>query len=188
MVIAVLALAAMAATAALVLGGRSEGDAVNRSRPASGGPAGTRSGASAGTFFRARALAVEGIRPRSWRLTSGRRVVRLTSPGRAGIVAISTVPSSVSASGLMTSTLATARRSYRKARLSRRRSAPLGGYTGVAVSGSATNSRGVRLDLLISVAKGRRFTYLLQVFVARTPAGLRLGQAQALVNSLEFSG
>ncbi len=179
-VIAALVLAAMAGTAVLVLGGRSEKDRAGRSSPAAGAPA--------GTFFRARGLAVEGIRPPGWRLASSRRAVRLTSPGRAGIVAVSAAPRSVSASALMTSTLAALGRSYRKERLSKRRGAKLGGRAGIAVSGSATNSRGVRLDLLVSTAKGRRRTYLLQVFVARAPAGLRLRQAQALVNSLELSG
>jgi hypothetical protein len=92
----------------------------------------------------------------------------------------------VGVSTLMSSTLAAVGRSYRDQRLSRRRRAELGGYAGIAVSGSATNSRGVRLDLLISTAKGRRRTYLLQAFVART-ARLRLVEAQGLVESLEFS-
>lgn len=180
MVIAVLVLAAMAGTAVLVLGGRSEKGETQTTPPAPG--------AAAGTFFRARALAVEGIRPPGWRLARSRRAVRLTSPERAGIVAVSAAPRSVGARALMTSTLAALERSYRKVRLSRRRRAQLGGRAGIAVSGSATNSRGVRLDLLVSTAKGRRRTYLLQVFVARAAAGLRLRQAQALVNSLELSG
>lgn len=114
--------------------------------------------------------------------------MRLTSPGRSGLVAVSAAPRSVSAGALMTSTLSALRRSYRKASLTKRRRARLGARAGIAVSGSATNSRGVRLDLLVSTAKGGRRTYLLQVFVARSAAGLRLRQAQALVNSLELSG
>lgn len=185
--IAVLVLVAMGVTAALVAGGRSEDQQARRSAPAD---APTRKGLRApeGTFFRAKALEVEGIRPPGWRLVSTRRTVRLTSPGRSGLVAVSAAPRSVTAGALMTSTLAALRRSYRKVRLTKRRPAQLGGRPGIAVSGSATNSRGVRLDLLVSTAKSRRRTYLLQVFVARSAAGLRLAQAQALVNSLELSG
>lgn len=184
-VIAALVLGAMAGTAVLVVGGRSEEGGAQSSPPAAG-PAAARE--RTGTSFRARALRVEGIRPPGWRLVSSRRAVRLISPGRAAIAAVSAAPPSVSASGLMTSTLTALGRSYRRARLSRRRSARLGGRAGIAVSGSATNSRGVRLDLLVATAKGRRRTYLLQVFVARTAGGLRLRQAQVLVDSLELSG
>ena len=173
-----LVLAAMGGTA-LVLGGRSEDGRSEKSPEAAPSPA--------GTFFRARAVGVAGIRPPRWRLKRSPRAVRLTSPDRAGLVAISTAPPSVSARALMTSTLAAVGRSYRKAKLSRRRRADLGGRAGSAVSGSATNSRGVRLDLLVSTAKGLRRTYLLQVFVARV-AGVRLREAQALVDSLEISG
>ncbi len=176
-VIAALVLAAMAGTAVLLLGGRAEDGRAPTTRPP-----------PAGTFFRARALGVAGIRPPGWQLDGGRRAVRLRSPDRTGIVAVSAIPSSVSARALMTSTLAALGRSYHRARLSGRRRANLGGQAGIAVSGSATNSRGVRLDLLVSTAKGRRRTYLLQVFVSRSAAGLRLGQAQALVDSLELSG
>lgn len=183
-VIAVLVLAAMAGTAALVLGGRSDDD---MPRPDSGqSPPALQT--PPGAFFRERALGVAGIRPAEWRLRSSRRAVRFTSPDRAGVVAISAAPSSVGPRALMTSTLAALRRSYRKTRLTRRRSADLGGRRGIAVSGSATNSGGVRLDLLVSTAKGRKRTYLLQVFVSRSAAGRRLGQAQALVNSLELTG
>lgn len=177
-VIAALVLAAMAGTAVLLLGRRSDDEQTER-RPAAVQPT--------GTVFRSRALGVAGIRPPGWRLRSSRRALRLTSPERAAIVAISAVPPSVSASALMSSTVAAVGRSYRNRRLSRRRRAELGGYAGFAVSGSATNSRGVRLDLLISTANGRRRTYLLQVFVART-ARLRLVEAQGLVESLELSG
>ena len=178
-VIALLVLAAMGGTALVLLGGRSD-DGRSETRPEA-------APSPAGTFFRARALGVAGIRPPKWRLKRSPRAVRLTSIDRAGLVAISTVPPSVSARALMTSTLAAVGRSYRKATLSRRRRADLGGRPGRAVSGSATNSRGVRLDLLVSTAKGLRRTYLLQVFVARA-AGLRLREAQALVDSLEISG
>ena len=178
-VIAVLVLAAMGGTALVLLGGRSEDGRSEAGPEAPPSPA--------GTFFRARALGVAGIRPPRWRLKRSRRAVRLTSLDRAGLVAISTAPRSVGARALMTSTLAAVERSYRKTTLSRRRRADLGGRPGSAVSGSATNSRGVRLDLLVSTAKGLRRTYLLQVFVART-AGLRLREAQALVDSVEISG
>ena len=180
LVIAALVLAAMAGTAVLVLGEGSEDGGARTSPSVSPSPT--------GTFFRAGALGVAGIRPRGWRLSSSRRAVRLRSLDRAGIVAISAAPASVGTRALMTSTLAAVSRSYGKRRLSARRRAAVGGRPGTAVSGSATNSRGVRLDLLLSTAKGRRRTYLVQVFVARAAGGLRLGQAQALVNSLELSG
>ncbi len=179
-VIAVLVLAAMAGTAAFVLRGRSDEDSARKDPPAPRPPP--------GSFFRERALGVAGIRPPGWRLTSTRRALRLRSPDRAGIVAVSAASSSVDPRALMTSTLAALGRSYRKVKLTSRRRADLGGRRGTAVSGSVTNSRAVRLDLLVSTAKGRRRTYLLQVFVARSAAGQRLGQAQALVNSLELTG
>jgi len=177
-VISALVLAAMAGTAVLLLGRGSDDERTGTSPPA---PQPT------GTVFRSAQLGVAGIRPPGWRLRGSRRALRLTSPERAAIVAISATPRSVGASALISSTLAAVGRSYRNQRLSRRRRAELGGYAGIAVSGSATNSRGVRLDLLISTAKGRRRTYLLQVFVARA-ARLRVVEAQGLVESLEFSG
>ena len=179
-VIAALVLAAMGATAALVLGGGS----------ADGGgqttPPGPRT--AAGKLFSSRALGVAGIRPPGWRLETSRRAVRLRSPGRAGVVAVSTAPASVGARALMGSTLAALTRSYRREKLSRRRRASLGGYAGIAVSGSATNARGVRLELLVSTARGRRRTYLVQAFVAHSAGALRLAEAQVLVDSLELSG
>ena len=179
LVIAALVLAAMGGTAVLVVNGRSDDGRAETTPPASGSPA--------GTLFRTRALGVAGIRPRGWRLRSSRRAVRLRSPDRAAVVAVSGAPPSVSPAALMTSTLDALGRSYRGERLSRRRRAELGGNAGIAVSGSAINSRGVRLELLVSTAKGRRRTYLLQVFVARA-ARLRYVEAQVLVNSLELSG
>jgi hypothetical protein len=178
-VIATLVLAAMAGTAVLLLSRRSDDERTGTTRPPAVQPT--------GSVFRSKGLGAAGIRPPGWRLRSSRRALRLTSPERAAIVAISAAPPSVGPRALMSSTLAAVGRSYRNRRLSRRRRAEPGGYAGIAVSGSATNSRGVRLDLLISTAKGRRRTYLLQVFVART-ARLRLVEAQGLVESVEFSG
>ena len=177
-VISALVLAVMAGTAVLLLDRRSDDERTGARSP---------DVQPTGTVFRSRALGAAGIRPPGWRLKRSGRALRLTSPERAAIVAISGAPLSVGARALMSSTLAAVGRSYGNRRLSRRRRAELGGHAGIAVSGSATNSRGVRLDLLISTAKGRRRTYLLQVFVART-ARLRLVEAQGLVESLEFSG
>lgn len=179
-VIAALVLAAMAGTAVLVVNDGSEDGRPETSPPGQRSPA--------GTFFRARAIGVAGIRPPGWRLRSSRRGARLRSPDRAAVVAVSGAPPSVSARALMTSTLAALGRSYRGERLTRRRRADVGGRPGTAVSGSALNSRGVRLELLVATANGRRRTYLLQVFVARVAVRVRLGQAQRLVNSLELSG
>ena len=178
LVISALVLAAMAGTAVLLLS-RGSADEPTRARPPAVQPT--------GSVFSSRGLGAAGIRPPGWRLRSSRRALRLTSPERAAVVAISAAPPAVGAGALMSSALAAVGRSYRNRRLSGRRHAELGGYAGIAVSGSATNSRGVRLDLLISTAKGRRRTYLLQVFVART-ARLRLVEAQGLVESVEFSG
>lgn len=171
----VLALAAMAGTAALVLPDGSEEPEATSSPPQ-------------GVIFRAPRLGIVGVRPARWRLERSPRAVRVRSPDRAGLVAVSATPSPVSASALMASTLAAVRRSYRGARLSARRRTRVGGLAGTAVGGRAANSRGVRLDLLLATAGGRRRTYLLQVFVARAAAGRRLAEAQDVVNSLELSG
>ena len=88
----------------------------------------------------------------------------------------------------MTSTVAAVRRSYRRVRLTPVRAARVGGLVGRTSGGSAINSRGVRLDLVVATAKGKRRTYLLQVFVARGSGGRRLAEAQTIVNSLELTG
>lgn len=180
LVIAALVLAAMGATAALLRSRSDDGD---------GGSSTSTLEAPAGQAFRAKRLGVAGVRPPGWRLRRLRRAVRLTSPDRAGLVAVSATPFPVSARALLASTSAAVRRSYRGVRFARRRAVKLGGIGGTMADATATNSRGVRLDLLVATAKGRRRTYLLQVFVARDAlGGPRLAEAQAIVDSLELSG
>ena len=141
-----------------------------------------------GVLFELRRLGVVGVRPPGWRVKRSSRAVRLASPDRAGLVGVSVAPSSVGAGPLIASSLATVRRSYRRAKLTKINRARVGGIPGRTSGGTAVNSRGVPLDLVIATAEGRRRTYLLQVFVARGAGGRRLAEAQTIVNSLELSG
>ena len=168
----------MAVTAVFVL----------RDRPEDGGTETTGSLPGRGVIFQARRLGITGVRPPTWRVKRSRRAIRLTSPDRAGLVAISATPFSVGTRALMSSTLAAVRRSYRGVRLTRVQRTRLGGIPGSTSGGTATNSRRIRLDLVVAAAKGKRRSYLLQVFVARQASGRRLAEAQTILNSLELSG
>jgi len=104
------------------------------------------------------------------------------------LVAVSATPFAVGDRTLVGSALAAVRRSYRSVRLTPAKRTLVGGIAGRISAGTAVNSRGIRVDLVIAAAKGKRRTYLLQVFVARQAAGRRLAEAQTILNSLELSG
>ncbi|MGI8945616.1 MAG: hypothetical protein ACR2GL_05180 [Thermoleophilaceae bacterium] len=177
--VAALALAAMAVTAVLVLRDSSDQSAT----PTTESPP-----RQQGVRFGAARLGIVGFRPRSWRVTRSPRAIRVRSPDRAGLVGVSVAPSSVGPRALIGSSLAAVRRSYRRVRLAPVRRARIGGVAARTTGGTATNSSGVRLDLVLVSAKGSRRTYLIQAFVARSAAGTRLAEAQQIVNSLDLTG
>jgi len=179
--IAVMVAAVMAVTAVLVLGRDGERRASDEDRAARRGPPSV-------VLFRSPRLGVVGARPRSWHLGRLRSAIRLRSPDRSSLVAIAAAPPRITPRRLLSSTLQALDRSYSRVRISRSRSALVGNLRGRALRAFGVNSRGVRLDVLVATAKGRRRTYLLQVFTSRGAPRRRVAQGQTIVTSLELRG
>ncbi len=174
--------AVMAATAVVVLGRDGEQGASDEDRAA------PPRGRPSVVLFRSPRLGVIGARPRSWPLGRLRSAVRLRSPDRSSLVAVATAPPRITPRRLLSSTLQALDRSYSRVRVSKSRTALVGNLRGRALRAFAVNSRGVRLDVLVATAKGRRRTYLLQVFTSRGAPKRRIAQGQAIVSSLELRG
>lgn len=172
----------MAVTAVLVLGRDGERRASDEARTA------RLRGPPPLVLFRSARLRVVGVRPRSWALDRVRSAIRLRSPDRSSLVAVAVAPPRVTPRRLLSSTLQALDRSYSRVRTSRSRRALVGNLRGRALRAFGVNSRGVRLDVLVATAKGRRRTYLLQFFTSRGAPRRRVAQGQTIVTSLELRG
>lgn len=126
-------------------------------------------------------------RPADWTARKRRGVVRLASPRRGVIVAISAPARRRYARRLLNEAVDAVRDSLRGAReVGEMRTATLAGLPARTRVVRGRNARGEPVRVLVSTLRGRRRAYLVEVFAAESASAARLAEAQAVLGSLRL--
>ncbi|PZS24300.1 MAG: hypothetical protein DLM61_22455 [Pseudonocardiales bacterium] len=143
-----------------------------------------------GGSFAYSSIGVSGSLPKGWRATQNARgsLVRLTSADRGAVIAIGTDRAATNPKGVLDSALSTARSTYHPQRVQRLPRARLGGLPAQDAVLFGRNRGGVPIRVLLASARGRKLTYLLEVFTAQASPALRLLEAQQILLALRLTG
>jgi len=141
----------------------------------------------AGRVVANRAIGASIRPPRGWTRQPARRAIVFRSPESSTIMSISHPPGAVSSRTVLGTAVDAIRRGYRDVRV-RRTSGKVAGLPAVSRVVSATNTKGVRLNVLVSAAQGRRRAWLVQVFSGPVARLKRLPEAQAALGTLRLRG
>ena len=126
-------------------------------------------------------------KPRGWAAKRGDRSITLRSPDSTTIMSISQPPGGVTNRAVLRDAVTVIEQSYRgvKARPLRGKVA---GHRTVSRVVSATNKRGVRLNILVSAPQGRKRAWLVEVFSGPGARAKRLPEAQVALGTLRLRG
>lgn len=143
-----------------------------------------------GGSFAYSSIGVSGSLPKGWKATKNARgsLVRLTSPDRRAVIAIGADRAATNAGAVLKTALSTGRATYRTQTVKRLPSAKLAGLTAQNAVLFGRNRRGVPIRVLLASARGRKLTYLLEVFTAQSSPAQRLVEAQRILLSLRLTG
>lgn len=143
-----------------------------------------------GGSFAYSSIGVSGSLPKGWRATQNARgsLVRLTSPDRRAVIAVGADRAATNASAVLTTALSTGRATYRTQTVKRLPSAQLAGLPAQNAVLVGRNRRGVPIRVLLASARGRKLTYLLEVFTAQSSPARRLVEAQQILLALRLTG
>lgn len=141
----------------------------------------------AGRLVVNRAIGARIHRPRGWTAKRADRAITLRSPDSTTIMSISQPPGATSNRAVLSSAVSVIEQSYRsvKARPIRGKVA---GHPTVSRVVSATNKRGVRLNILVSAPQGRNRAWLVEVFSGPGARAKRLPEAQVALGTLRLRG
>jgi hypothetical protein len=141
----------------------------------------------AGSVVVNRAIGARIRMPRGWLRERHRRAIVLRSPDSTTIMSISEPPGADSSRAVLGAAVDAIRRGYRRVRV-RRIGGKVAGLPAVNRVVSATNKRGIRLNILVSAAQGRRRAWLIEVFSGPGARGERLPEAQVSLGTLRLRG
>lgn len=135
-------------------------------------------------------IGAAGRLPEGWKATKNARgsLVRLTSADRGAVIAIGTDRAATNPKAVLDSALATARSTYHPQRVQRLPRARLGGLPAQDAVLFGRNRGGVPIRVLLASARGRKLTYLLEVFTAQASPAIRLLEAQQVLLALRLTG
>ena len=132
------------------------------------------------------AIGASVVAPAGWTAKHDKQALRLTSPDRTTLLAVSTPGPARDAHRVFESTLTQIRRDYRDVSVSALAGQKLAGRPTEAALVSAVNRRGDRVKILVGAAEGRRRAYLFQASMAEGAPAKRLVQAQTALNGLQL--
>lgn len=133
-------------------------------------------------------IGVSGRLPKGWKATQTRgTLVRLSSADRTTVVGIG-ADRATSARAVLDAALAATRRTSRPQTVKRLARAKLAGLPAQSVLLLGRNQRGVPIRVILASARGRKLTYLLEVFTAQRSRVQRLVEAQEILNGLRLTG
>ena len=110
-----------------------------------------------------------------------------SSDARALLV-VTVPPGATNASRLLSEVVAAVRRGYRGVRGTTGAREQIGGRPARSAVLTGRNRRGATLRILLSAVKGRRRTYLVEVFTAQSAPPARLVEARLALDSLRLRG
>ncbi|MGH8571641.1 MAG: hypothetical protein ACREX8_03570, partial [Gammaproteobacteria bacterium] len=126
-------------------------------------------------------------KPRGWAVKRGKRAITLRSPDSTTIMSISQPPGGVRNRAVLGSAVDVIERGYRRVK-ARRLQGKVAGLPTVSRVVSATNKRGVRLNILVSAPQGRRRAWLVEIFSGPGARAKRLPEAQVALGTLRLRG
>lgn len=139
--------------------------------------------------FAYRALGVAGSLPKGWTATStGGSLVRLRSTDRSAVIAIGADRAAPTAAAALNPVLAAAQKSYRAPSVTRVHGGTLAGLPAQSAVFVGHNQQGVPIRILLASARGRKLTYLLEVFTAQRSPARRLVEAREILLALRLTG
>lgn len=141
----------------------------------------------AGSVVVDRAIGVRIRMPRGWLRERRRHAVVFRSPDSTTIMSVSLPPGADRSRAVLGTAVDAIRRGYRRVRV-RRIGGKVAGLPAVSRVVSATNSKRVRLNILVAGVQGRRRAWLVQVFSGPGARGTRLPEAQVALGTLRLRG
>jgi hypothetical protein len=153
----------------------------------SAGPA-TRTAPPLGPPVRDRGLAVRYRVPKGWKESRQASAIRLLSGDRTAQLVIAAPASAAASEEVLDDALAAIRSGYEDVEIASGSGRKVGGLRAKGAVISARNRRGARLRILVAVARGKKRTHLVELFLAASDSGpQRVRQAQFAVDSLRFT-
>ena len=134
-----------------------------------------------------RGLGVRIRKPRGWEEAREGRGITLRSPDATTIMSISQPAGGVSNRDVLRSAMGVIEQGYRRVSVRTLR-AKLAGLPSVNRVVSATNRKGVRVNILVAAPPGSRRAWLVQVFSGPGARAKRLPEAQVALNTLRLRG
>jgi hypothetical protein len=135
----------------------------------------------------ARELGAQYRVPEGWRALAKPGLILLDAPDRTTRLAISAPDRAGASKRVLSEALATTRTGYEDVSIDRGYGKDVGGLPAKGAVAHVLNRSGTRLDILIAVMEGEKFTYLVQVFTAEGAPPQRLAEAQAALNQLHLT-
>ncbi len=132
-----------------------------------------------------RAIGARIRKPRGWSARRGESAITLRSPDSTTIMSITL--GGANNREVLGSAVAVIRQGYRRVR-TRRLPGKVAGLPTVSRVVSATNPKGVRLNILVSAPQGRGRAWLVEVFSGPGARAKRLPEAQVALGTLRLSG
>jgi hypothetical protein len=173
------ALLAVAAVVALVAGGGSGEEEEGPPAPVVPVPR------AEGVFNDPR-VGVIARRPEGWDAGRRRGAVRLVSPDRTVIVAVSSPAPAAEYERVLDSAVAALRRQYGDAEVRAGDGRAIARRPTVSAVVSGTNARGTDVRVLVAAVRGQEEAFLVQVFAAEGASEQRLAEAQTVISTLQL--
>ena len=133
------------------------------------------------------AIGAEIKRPKGWKVSAKGRQIVMRSPDSSTIMSISQPPGAKNGLDVVRTAIAAIRQGYRGV-ATRRLGGKIAGLPTTSRVVSATNRRGVPLNILLASPKGRTRAWLVQVFSAPGARARRLPEAQVALSTLKLRG
>ena len=125
--------------------------------------------------------------PGDWEESKEASAIRLRSPDSSAQVVIAAPAPAADADALLAQTLEAFEAQYEDVDVAPGSGREIGGIEATGAVVQATRD-GAELRILVAVVPGEERAYLVEVFTTAGVSGDRLREAQAALNSLEFSG
>lgn len=134
-----------------------------------------------------RAIGARIRKPKGWKVRRVGRAITLRSPDSTTLMSISQPPGGVQNREVLRSAVAVIGQGYRRVK-ARRLPGKVAGLPTVSRVVSATNRKGVRLNILVAASQGRGRAWLVQVFSGPGARAKRLPEAQVALGTLRLRG
>jgi hypothetical protein len=126
--------------------------------------------------------------PKGWKESRQGGAIKLQSRDKTTLIAIAAPAAASQSEQVLDDAIAGVKSGYRDVDIHPGSGKKVGGLKAKGAVATAKTPDGGALRILIAVAKGKRHTYLVEVFTAANANPQRLAEAQVALNSLQLQG